>query len=164
MINNIGETSYTYHKAKPVPGELIAESDIEIKYIDTKYGRIGSVICYDMDFPSYIRQAGQLNIDILLVPSLDWKDINPIHSHMAAFRGIENGLNVFRQTNLGLSLATDYNGKPISKMDHFNTEDRVLIAHLPTKGMPTLYSNVGDIFSWICIIVLLLFFFKRRKK
>lgn len=162
MINNNGEKAFTYHKSKPVPGELIAESDSEIKFIDTEYGRIGSVICYDMDFPTYIRQAGQLNIDILLVPSLDWEEINPIHSHMAAFRGIENGFNTFRQTNLGLSLATDYNGRPLAKMDHYLTEDRVLIAHLPTKRLHVPYSYTGDLFSWLCIIGLFLFIIKRK--
>ena len=40
-----------------------------IPYLDTPYGRIGQVICFDMVYPHYIRQAALKKIDLLLAPS-----------------------------------------------------------------------------------------------
>ena len=84
-----------------------------------------------MDFPSYIRQAGKNNIDILMSSS-DWKEIDPIHTKMASFRAIENGFNFVRQVQNGYSLSTDYLGHTISSMDFYNTDDKVMISHVPT--------------------------------
>lgn len=151
LIDNTGEIGFQYEKTKIVPGDNDIKGNGIIKYLDTPYGRIGSAICFDMDFPSYIRQAGKNNIDILLVPSSDWKEIDPIHTKMASFRAIENGFNFVRQVQNGYSLSTDYLGHTISSMDFFNTDDKVMISHVPTKGTKTVYSIMGDFFAWICV-------------
>lgn len=36
-------------------------------------------------------------------------------------------------------------------MDHFTTEER---ARVPTKGVTTIYSRVGNLFAWLCVIAL----------
>ncbi|MFC2165538.1 hypothetical protein ACFLT2_11155 [Acidobacteriota bacterium] len=64
-----------------------------------------------MEFTGFINQAGKSNMDIMLVPSWDWKEIDPLHSHMAAFRAVENGFPLVRQAGEGLSLSTDYLGR-----------------------------------------------------
>lgn len=152
MIDNTGKIQFQYEKTKIVPGDNDIKGNGIIKYIDTPYGRIGSVICYDMDFPTYIRQAGKKNIDILLVPGSDWKEIDPIHTEMASFRTIENGFNLVRQVQKGYSLSTDYLGQTISSMDYFNTDDKVMISQVPTKGTKTIYSVIGDVFAWTCVV------------
>jgi len=58
-----GQVLFTYHKAKPTPGEGNYGDGI-IKYFDSPYGRISSTICFDMDFPSLISQVNKMNIDI----------------------------------------------------------------------------------------------------
>jgi apolipoprotein N-acyltransferase len=57
----------------------------------------------------------------------------PVHAQMAIFRGVENGYSIFRQTNEGLSIAADPQGRVIARMNHFNTDDRVLRAHVPVE-------------------------------
>ncbi|WP_294405965.1 nitrilase-related carbon-nitrogen hydrolase [uncultured Clostridium sp.] len=161
LIDPDGIILYEYNKYKIVPGDMDVSGDGKIKYADTPYGRVGTAICFDADFPQYVRQAGEDNIDILLVPSSDWSEINPLHSQMASFRGIENGCSVVRQAQKGLCLSTDYRGQTISLMDFFNTEDKVLISNVPVKGVKTIYSSVGDLFSWMCIGTLLLLCVKR---
>lgn len=166
LIDNTGKIGFQYEKTKIVPGDNNIKGDGNIKYLDTPYGRIGSAICFDMDFPSYITQAGKKNIDILLVPSSDWKEIDPIHTEMASFRAVENGFSYVRQVQNGYSLSTDYLGHTISSMDFFNTDDKVMISHLPIKGTRTLYSVMGDYFAWICVgsflVVVGHVLFKRR--
>ena len=85
-----GDVKWRYLKARPVPGaEPIVDGDGIIPVDQTGFGAIASVICFDMDHPVYIRQAGRSGTDVMLVPSNDWPDIVPFHTYMASFRGIE---------------------------------------------------------------------------
>jgi apolipoprotein N-acyltransferase len=104
-----------------------------------------------MDFPGHLKQAGRRNADIMLVPSNDWREIDPWHSHMARFRAIEQGFNMVRHVSNGLSLASDYQGRVLASMDHFATDQREMVAMVPTRGVRTLYSLIGDLFAWVCV-------------
>ena len=96
-------------------------------------------------------QVGKEGVDILFVPSGDWKEIDPYHTHMVAFRAVENGFSVVRVTELGLSAACDYQGRTLATMDYFKTADKVFTAYLPKKGVRTIYSQIGDLFSWLSV-------------
>lgn len=150
-ISPQGEILFTYFKAKPTPGEG-SYGDGVIKYFDSPYGRISSVICFDMDFLSLINQTGNMNIDIMLVPGNDWKEISPYHTYAASFRAIEQGFNLVRSASRGLSASFNYKGQVLSSQDFFNTDDVILYSDVPTKGHKTIYSILGDYFAWLCII------------
>src|SRR5690606_30131911 len=124
---------------------------------------LAGAICFDLDFPDYMKNAS--GADILLAPSNDWKEIDPIHTDMSKFRAIEQGFNFIRQTSFGLSVGTDYTGKVISEMDHFTDSDKVLITQLPTKGTKTIYSIIGDTFIVFCLLLLIsiLIILKRKE-
>ena len=159
-----GKKVLDYWKAIPVPGfeENISNvKDSEIQKIKTPYGTIASAICFDMDFPQYIKQAK--GVDIFLAPSNDWKAIDPIHTNMAKFRAIEQGFNLIRQTSKGLSAGADYTGKVISEMDHFTDNEKILITQLPTKGITTIYSNIGDVFIILCSALFILVTIKLKR-
>jgi len=158
LIAPSGDVAWESLKANPVPGSeaaMSARDDGRIRVIETPYGRISSAICFDMDFPGLLKQAGRLHTDVMLVPSNDWREIDPWHSEMARFRSIEQGFNMVRHASNGLSIATDYQGRVLSRMDHFMTADRVMISEVPTRGIDTVYSRIGDVFSWLCIATLL---------
>lgn len=158
LITPNGEVAWESYKAIPVPGSeaaMSARDDGRIRMIESPYGRLSSAICFDMDFPGLLKQAGKLHTDVMLVPSNDWKEIDPWHSEMARFRAIEQGFNLVRHTSGGLSIATDYQGRVLSRMDHYTTADRVMISEVPTRGVNTVYSRIGDLFSWVCIATLL---------
>lgn len=128
-----------------------------IKAVATEYGKLSAIICWDGDFPSIVRQVGKLETDILFVPASDWEEIDPAHSIVTVFRGIENGCSVVRQTRNGVSIMTDPRGKIISQMDHFKNSSWVIVGHVPTKKWFTLYPFIGDLFGWLAIIGLLFF-------
>jgi apolipoprotein N-acyltransferase len=154
LIDPQGEVSFEYWKAIPVPGpdaSVQAVNDGRIEIVDSPHGRLGAVICFDMDLPGHLKQAGRRNADIMLVPSNDWREIDPWHSHMARFRAIEQGFNMVRHTSNGFSMATDYQGRVLASMDHFVTDQRTMVAIVPTRGVPTVYSRIGDFFAWVCI-------------
>jgi apolipoprotein N-acyltransferase len=70
---------------------------------------------------------------------------------MATFRAIENGVSLVRQADNGLSIATDPFGRTLAAVDHFATEDRVTVAQVPSKGVFTVYSVIGDLFGWLAV-------------
>ena len=154
FIDPAGEVLFEYWKAIPVPGPdagLQAVNDGRINIVESPYGRIGAAICFDMDFPGHLKQAGRGNADIMLVPSNDWRDIDPWHSHMARFRAIEQGFNLVRHVSNGYSIATDYQGRVLATMDHFTSRNRNMVAVVQTQGVRTIYSRVSDLFAWLCI-------------
>jgi apolipoprotein N-acyltransferase len=117
----------------------------------TPFATVSGVICWDMDFPRTISQAGRNGTDVLLAPALDWLGISTTHGQMAVFRAIENGVALVRQADNGLSIATDPYGQVLASMDHFATDKRLMVVEVPTERVPTLYSTVGDLFAWITI-------------
>ena len=166
MLSPDGNRVFTYLKTHPVPGSSDKQGDAIIPYNETKYGRIGTAICYDMDFTYLINKAGKQKIDIMLVPSWDWKAIDPLHTNMASFRAIENGFSLVRATGEGLSIAVDYHGKVLSRMDYFTSENQMMSAQVPITGVRTIYSFVGDTFAYLCflLIFLLIINYVRQKR
>ncbi len=168
LVEPNGRVAWEYNKACPVPGPEAAlqiRGDGKLRSLSTPYGRLTSVICFDADFPQLLRQAGGLRADILLDPSNDWRAIDPWHTQMASFRAIEEGVNLVRQTSQGLSAAFDYQGRRLSAMDHYHASDFVLVSEVPTGGVRTLYSRLGDWFAWVCVAALLaLVFLSLRRK
>lgn len=126
-----------------------------LRTAETPHGMLSAVICWDTDFLSNVRQAGRNGTDILLSPSLDWRAIDPLHSHMAVFRAIENGVAVVRHADNGLSLVTDAYGRVLAAVDHFSGGQRVMVAQVPTRGTTTVYARIGDAFAWLCALGLI---------
>ena len=123
-----------------------------LRTFESPFGTISGVICWDADFPTTVRQAGRNGTDILLLPSNDHREIDPLHTQMAVFRAIENGVSLMRQASNGLSMATDPYGRVLATMDHFAASERVMVAQVPTQGVSTVYSVVGDLFGWLAVV------------
>jgi apolipoprotein N-acyltransferase len=154
LLTPAGEVAWQYFKTHPVPGgeaAISALDDGRLPLLESPHGRLSSVICFDADFPQLLGQAGEQRTDILLDPSNDWRAIDPLHTRMASFRAIEQGVNLIRQTSNGLSAAYDYHGNVLAAMDYYHTDDPAMIAYVPTQGVRTIYSGVGDTFAWLCI-------------
>jgi len=152
LIDPSGSIMWEYLKAHPVPGDIDVPGDGQVPTQDTPYGRIASVICFDMDWPSLGRQAGRAGTDLMLIPADDWLAIDPLHTHMAVFAAIQNGFSMIRSTYEGLSIAVDYQGRVLAAMDDFTTEEVVMIANVPMEGVTTIYSRIGDLFAWLCVV------------
>jgi apolipoprotein N-acyltransferase len=74
---------------------------------------------------------------------------------MASFRAIEQGFNLARQTNQGLSAAYDYEGHLLAHMDQYQAEQLTMVAQVPSRGVRTIYSRLGNWLAWICPMVLI---------
>jgi apolipoprotein N-acyltransferase len=154
LLDPTGNMAWNYEKTHPAPGEqgVIVLGDGKVPSVDSPYGRLANVICFDADFPATMRQAGQAGADLMLVPSDDWQAIDPAHTHDATYRAIENGYSLVRQASKGLSMTVDYEGRVLSASDYFTTDKQVMVAYVPMHGVRTIYATIGDLFAWLCII------------
>jgi len=133
-----------------VEGTLLGDGKLQA--VTTPFGVLSGVICWDADYPTIIQQVGQNGTGLLLVPSSDWREIDPLHGHMAVFRAIENGTSLVRQTDNGLSIAVDAYGRVLAQTDFFGSTDRTMVAQVPVKHVATLYTAFGRWFEWVCLI------------
>jgi apolipoprotein N-acyltransferase len=130
-----------------------------LRTVDTPYGTLAAAICWDADFPGVIAQAGAQGVDILLSPANDWAGIDPLHGHMSAFRAVENGLTVVRQSDGGLSLITDPYGRALAQGSGPIHQQSALVS---TAGIPTLFPTVGDSLGWLALAGLAVLVVRRR--
>jgi apolipoprotein N-acyltransferase len=108
-----------------------------------------------MEFHRLIRQVGKQDVDILIIPADEPSKENAIvHTELSMFRGIENGCSVLRTTLEGLTMGIDYQGRVLSQMNYYLTqENRTIITELPVEGVQTVYARWGDWFAYMCVIL-----------
>jgi|GEM_PF-89510 len=146
---------WTYEKYHLIPfGEQneVVRGDGKVPLVDTPYGRLSTVICFDADFPATMRQAGQGGADLVLVPAHDWQALDPEHTYDATFRAIENGYSLVRESAQGLSMTVDYEGRVLAASDYYTTDDQIMVAYVPMHGVRTIYATIGDLFAWLCLL------------
>jgi len=133
-----------------VEGTLLGDGKLQA--VDTPFGVLSGVICWDMDYPAVIQQTGQNGTGLLLVPSSDWFEIDPLHAQMAVFRAIENGTSLVRQTDNGLSIAVDAYGRVLAQTDYFGSTDRTMVAQVPVRHVATAYTMFGRWLDWVFLM------------
>lgn len=149
MITPEGELAYTYEKTK---SWYQTDSDGVLHAIDTPYGRLSALICFDMDFPAFVNQAAKQDVDVMLVPAFDWRGIKAFHTQVGLMRAVENGFSAFRQVNEGTTMAVDYLGNVLATQDFFTASDGIVIADVPTQGVSTIYGALGDWFAYAAML------------
>lgn len=144
----------------------------ELQTVDTPYGRISAIICWDADFPNVVRQAGMQDVDLLFVPSNDWAAVKDIHAGMATFRAVENGMAIFRQTGSGVSSVIDAFGRTLNRVDTIqeassSNSAAPQMVTTPLSSVATVYPRIGDVFGNVMLVLfagLLLGLLLRRKR
>ncbi|MCA9676406.1 MAG: hypothetical protein KC464_15310, partial [Myxococcales bacterium] len=134
----------TYRKHHPVPGEPSLTGTAPLAVHDRPWGRAAGAICFDYDFPAMARAHAALGADVVLVPSSDWRGIEPYHTEMARVRGLEAGVSLVRSTRWGASAAYDAFGRTRAAMSAFEANDRIMVADVPVARVETVYAQLGD--------------------
>jgi apolipoprotein N-acyltransferase len=146
-----GEVVLEHYKYGGHSIEGIKPGDGVLRTVETPFGTLSGIICWDTNFHKPVLQAGRNGTDILLSPSLEFRAIDPMHAQMATFRAIENGVSLVRIADNGLSIVTDPYGRTVATVDHFTTSERVLVAQVPSTSVLTVYSVIGDLFGWLAV-------------
>ena len=155
LIDPAGDVVWIYDKTHPTPGPesaFTAPGTGIVPITQTPFGRIASVICFDMDFPRLVRQAGQARADLLIAPSLDWDTAKLSHARIAAVRAVENGVFLLRPTGDGLSQAVDHQGRVLASVDSYTTDKAFFLISVPNQGVATVYAVIGDSFASLNIL------------
>ena len=139
-----GSVVETYRKHHPVPGEPSLRGDDRAAAHDHAWGRAAGAICYDYDFPSTSRMHARLGAGLVVVPSSDWRGIDPVHTEITRLRAIESGVSVVRPTRFAASAAYDAYGRTRAALVPGDWHDGVMLATVPTTLVPTLYARAGD--------------------
>jgi apolipoprotein N-acyltransferase len=151
LLDPTGKIALEHYKFALASLEGTRGGDGILRTVETPFGTLSGLICNDTNHEEVVAQAGRNGTDILFSPSLEYRQIDPIHAHMAMFRAIENGVTLVRQADNGLSIVVDPYGRVTAAMDHFNSSERVMVAQVPILSVLTLYPYIGDLFAWLAL-------------
>jgi apolipoprotein N-acyltransferase len=123
--------------------------------METPFGRIGSLVCYEIIFPGLVRKFVNNGANLLVTVTNDaWfgRYSAPYqHFSTAVFRAVENRVPVIRAANTGVSGFIDAHGRIKKKGGIFVSA--VLTEELETGPFKkSFYSRYGDLFAFLCII------------
>lgn len=92
FISDKGELIGTYAKSHLFAGEQIHFTPgNEFKVYDTDLGRVGLLVCYDLEFPEPSRRLGVRGAEVIIAISANMGPYEDIHEHFARSRAMENG-------------------------------------------------------------------------
>ncbi len=134
----------TYRKHHPVPGEPSLRGTAPLVAHDHAWGRAAGAICYDYDFPAMAVAHGRLGAGLVVVPSSDWRGIDPFHTQLARIGAISGGFSLVRPVRWATSAAFDAYGRTRATMAPFEGDDRVMLATVPVTPVATVYRRIGD--------------------
>ncbi|HIF49699.1 MAG TPA: apolipoprotein N-acyltransferase, partial [Cytophagales bacterium] len=138
----------------------------ELIFIDDKKFNFIPLICYEIIYSGKIYPILNDTSFIINISEDGWfgNSIGPYqHFSHSIFRAIEEGKNVIRASNNGISAFIDSNGVIISKLE--STKKGVIEVNNYKKFNETLFSKFGNkIFFYIILIYVGLIFFIKRWK
>ena len=139
-----------FDKRHPVPG---LEDRFTPGHASGLLGDARAVeICKDLDFPGTILLDAAKGIRLMGVPAGDKGIDGWQHGIMAVMRGVEGGFAMVRPAHDGLVFASDAQGRLIAVKKTAPAGATVIVADLPLGPGPTLYTRIGDLFPWLCVI------------
>jgi apolipoprotein N-acyltransferase len=151
IIDPTGEIVLEHHKFGGQAIEGFKPGDGILRTVETPFGTLSGIICWDTFFQKPVLQAGRNGTDILLTTSFEFRAIVPMHAQITTFRSIENGVSLVRVADNGISFVSDPYGRTLASVDFFTTSERVMVAQVPTYHVTTVYSIIGDLFGWLAV-------------
>ncbi len=154
FVNRLVEGAGEY-----VPGKTYTKAD-------SRAGKFGTLICYEVIFPGLVRKFYKDGGDFIVNITNDaWfgDTAGPYqHFSMAVFRAVENRKPLVRAANTGISGFIDSNGRILDSLPLF--KQGVLTRGIETDTTRTFYSRFGDLFSYLCIIITVMLFANIRRR
>ncbi|MBI5201369.1 MAG: hypothetical protein HY925_07270 [Elusimicrobia bacterium] len=144
-----------YDKSHPIP--FIEDKHLRPnpapRPVDSPLGRLGVLLCYDLDFEDSARLMASFGAEALVVPNLDPREWGPWqhrqHSDMAPLRAVETGLWIARAASSGHSQLIDPGGR-VRAESSFGAES-VLTGDLEFARASTVYTRIGWLLAPVCL-------------
>lgn len=119
---------------------------------DTPIGRLGTIICYDLDYTDTARKLAAQGAQLIGVPSNDWGGIADKHFTHVVFRAIENRVAMVKADGGYDSAIVDPYGQIKALASFPEGGGATLVAEvLLGDGRGTLNTRLGDWVGWLGI-------------
>ena len=115
-------------------------------------GGYATQICKDMDFVHSVRTTARMGVRLMIVPANDFGRDGYIHARMAVMEGVANGFAVVRSAFNGLETISDAYGRVLASASTIQPGMVVTQAVVPLGPGPTIYTHIGNVFAWLCIV------------
>lgn len=122
-------------------------------------GRFGTLICFEVIFPNLVRRfvkgGAQFLVNITNDAWFGRSAASAQHLSMAVFRAVENRVPLIRAANTGITAVVDPFGRVVQATDLFVRTH--VTETIPVVAEPgALYTRIGDLFAYACLIGLIL--------
>ncbi len=118
---------------------------------DTELGKLGMIICYDLDFTDTARKVAKNGAQIIAVPSGDFPGITDKHYAHVVFRAVENRVSMIKVDRSYDSAIIDPYGRIIEKVISNTPVEATLSAAVPVIEANPLQRTLGDWIGWISL-------------
>lgn len=156
LLPNKPNVPYHKHNLIPFFETYDNPSNGKMAYFDSpEFGRIGLVVCFDADFPSYIHQASELGVDLLIQAAQTYGPLRFVHAGFAKFRAVEQGLTVLRCCRDGVTGIYDPFYRTLQEEETFKPahKDTIKVNWSRRDRVWTLYGACGDLLGWVSCFV-----------
>jgi len=146
-------------KIIPPLAELVLSDDDVISgegaaIMDTKYGNIGSLICFDSIYEELTRDSVISGAQVICLSTNDswFGDSAAVYMHnaQAQIRAIENGRCIVRSANTGISTVIDSKGNIKEELEPL--VDGFVVSEVTLESDLTLYTVIGNSFIYLSIL------------
>jgi len=155
VISPTGKILGRHDKVYLTPTETNYSAGNILSTIQTPFGSIGIIICYESAFPQIARSLVKQGAKLLFILTDDSgfrKSAAPfLHANEAILRAVENRVYVIQAANTGISQVIDPLGKVL--MNSSLGQQDIIYASVSTGHPMSTYAKVGDIFSYLCMAV-----------
>ncbi|HEX4849524.1 MAG TPA: nitrilase-related carbon-nitrogen hydrolase, partial [Puia sp.] len=166
VVSPKGQTIANYQKVNLFEGEAYEgfQRGNSISVFEMDQMRVGTAICKDMDYQSFLRKYGREGIQILFVPAWDFEKDDWLHSRMAILRGVENGFPIARSARMGRLTISNSHGKVLAEASSADGREASVVGRIHISSYKTVYSYWGDWFAVLCLLVTAIFVFISLKR
>jgi apolipoprotein N-acyltransferase len=129
---------------------------------NTPLGRMGTIICYDLDFTNTARKVTCNGAQLILVPSHDWPEIATKHYTHMVLRAIENRVAMVKSDGSGNnSVVIDPYGRIVAAAitPGGDKTGQVVVADVSLGTGDALVVRLGDWTGWIALAGMVFFMF-----
>lgn len=140
-----GSEADHYLKRHPVPGDGDEQGKVHARVFPFEGVQLTGAICYDYGFPGIARDNARDGAGLVLLPSSDWRGIDPQHGRMAMLNATAVGVSMVRPVRRAVSVAVDQYGRTLGALASDGGNDGVMVTRVPGGRVQTLYASTGEV-------------------
>jgi len=125
---------------------------------DTPIGKIGTIICNDLDYTDTARKIAKQGAQLIGVPSQDWNSIADKHFTHVVFRAVENRVAMVKADGSFDSAIIDPYGRILDLDVSPEGGEATLVAEVQLgNGKGTVSTVLGDWTGWLALVGMIFF-------